>query len=338
MNRDRERQKEKAEKEQGAARTRFPVFASVLLAGLACMSVLFFAAGGFKKKPVVFQSVSGESVKEQYRVWCASFGVVKIVCGDFWGSGVVIACEEDGLVIVSAKHLLMYDMQAEVSFYGTAKEKKETAKEGEETAKEEEGTAKEEEGTAKEGEGTAEGIDRTAVTGQVMGYSASYDLAYLYVSREALPPDVWVFYRERFEEGLSEGTRAQDTEVPGGVFEAELFWNEEGRRAAVRTDRAYRELRAGENITQIGMSESASLECYAGTAQAKEVFISDYNAFMFLNECRAKAGMSGGGVFDEERRLIGIIIAGDEQGTICMPMTTVIMEYRELGRTDYLNE
>lgn len=320
MNRDRERQKEKAEKRQGAAQTRFPVFASVLLAGLACMSVLFFAAGGFKKKPVVFQSVSGESVKEQYRVWCASFGVVKIVCGDFWGSGVVIACEEDGLVIVSAKHLLMYDVQAEVSFCGTAKEKKETAKEGEETAKGE--------------EGTAEGIDRTAVTGQVMGYSASYDLAYLYVSREALPPDVWVFYRERFEEGLSEGTRAQDTEVPGGVFEMELFWNEEGRRAAVRTDRAYRELRAGENITQIGMSESASLECYAGTVQAKEVFISDYNAFMFLNECRAKAGMSGGGAFDEERRLIGIIIAGDEQGTICMPMTTIIKEYRELERKD----
>lgn len=338
MNRDRKRQKEKAEKRQGAARTRFPVFVSVLLAGLACMSVLFFASGGFYIKPVVFQSVSGESVKEQYRVWSASFGVVKIVCGDFWGSGVVIACEEDGLVIVSAKHLLMYDVQAEVSFCGTAKEKKETAKEGEETAKGEEGTAKEEEGTAKEGEGTAEGIDRTAVTGQVMGYSASYDLAYLYVSREALPPDVWVFYRERFEEGLSEGTRAQDTEVPGSVFETELFWNEEGRRAAVRTDHAYRELRAGENITQIGMSESASLECYAGTVQAKEVFISDYNAFMLLNECRAKAGMSGGGAFDEDRRLIGIIIAGDEQGTICMPMTTVIMEYWELGRTDYLNE
>lgn len=320
MNRDRKRQKEKAEKRQGAARTRFPVFVSVLLAGLACMSVLFFASGGFYIKPVVFQSVSGESVKEQYRLWSASFGVVKIVCGDFWGSGVVIACEEDGLVIVSAKHLLMYDVQAEVSFCGTAKEKKETAKEGEETAKGE--------------EGTAEGIDRTAVTGQVIGYSASYDLAYLYVSREALPPDVWVFYRERFEEGLSEGTRVQDTEVPGGVFEAELFWNEEGRRAAVRTDHAYRELRAGENITQIGMSESASLECYAGTVQAKEVFISDYNAFMLLNECRAKAGMSGGGAFDEDGRLIGIIIAGDEQGTICMPMTTVIMEYRELGRKD----
>lgn len=331
MNRDRKRKKEKAEKRQGAARTRFPVFVSVLLAGLACMSVLFFAAGGFKKKPVVFQSVSGESVKEQYRVWCASFGVVKIVCGDFWGSGVVIACEEDGLVIVSAKHLLMYDVQAEVSFCGTAKEKKETAKEGEETAKGEGGTAKEE-------EGTAEGTTRTGVTGQVIGYSASYDLAYLYVSREALLPDVWAFYRERFEEGLSEGTRAQDTEVPGGVFETELFWNEEGRRAAVRTDRAYRELRAGENITQIGMSESASLECYAGTVQAKEVFISDYNAFMLLNECRAKAGMSGGGAFDEDRRLIGIIIAGDEQGTICMPMTTVIMEYWELGRTDFENE
>lgn len=320
MNRDRERQKEKAEKRQGAARTRFPVFVSVLLAGLACMGGLFFAAGGFKKKPVVFQSVSGESLKEQYRVRCASFGVVKIGCGDFWGSGVVIACEEDGLVIVSAKHLLMYAVQAEVSFGGTEKE--------------EEVTAKEEEGTAKEEERTEEGTARTAVTGQVIGYSASYDLAYLYVSQEVLPPDIWVFYRDRFEGGRSEDARAQEAEMPGGVFETELFWSEEGRRAAVRTDHAYRELRAGENVTQIGMSESASLECYAGTAQAKEIFISDYNAYMLLNECRAQAGMSGGGAFDEDRRLIGIIIAGDEQGTICMPMTTVIMEYRELGRED----
>lgn len=330
MNRDRKKQKKKAEKRQGAARTRFPVFASVLLAGLACLEGLFFAAGGFKKNPVVFQSVSGESVKEQYRVWCASFGVVKIVCGDFWGSGVVIACEEDGLVIVSAKHLLMYDVQAEVSFGGI--ERKE-----QEAAKEEEGTAKEEEGTTKEEEEAAERTARTAVTGRVIGYSASYDLAYLYVSREALPPGIWALYRERFEEGLSESARTQEPEIPGGVFETELFWNEEGRRAAVRTDRAYRELRAGKNITQIGMSESASLECYAGTAQAKEVFISDYNAFMLLNECRAQAGMSGGGAFDEDRRLIGIIIAGDEQGTICMPMTTVIEEYRELARMDSWN-
>ena len=39
--------------------------------------------------------------------------------------------------------------------------------------------------------------------------------------------------------------------------------------------------------------------------------------------------MSGGGAFDENGRLVGIIIAGDKQGTVCMPMTTVLEEYRE---------
>lgn len=301
---DRERQREKTKTGQGAARARFPVFVSVLLAGLACFGGLLIALGVRKKEPAFFQPVSGRSVKEQYDDCGASFGVVKIVCGDFWGSGVVIACEEDGLVIVSAKHLLMYDVQARVSFSGTSKEEPV--------------------------EGTMDGTVKASVTGQVIGYSASYDLAYLHVSWEALPPAVEARYRERLEEGWPENSQAQEPEMQGSVFETELFWNEEGRRGAVRTDRAYQELRAGERVVQIGMSESASLEYYVGTAQAKEIFISDYNAFMLLNECHAREGMSGGGAFDESGRLIGIIIAGDEQGTVCMPMTVVLREYREL--------
>ena len=226
--------------QKGIVRVRL-LTAALLLASVCLCGVLYMTG---------FLSVQKTVFKEAYDTRAASLGVVKIVCGDFRGSGVVIAQDEEGLVIVSAKHLLMYDVRAEVSFVGME---------------------------------SGENME-----GDVIGYSASYDLAFLHV-----PLD------------------------------------ENRQQAVICTDDAYRELRAGDSIVQIGLSENAELEYYIGVAQAKEVWISDYNACMLLNKCYAEAGMSGGGAFDENGRLVGIIIAGDAQGTVCMPMTTVLEEYRE---------
>lgn len=255
----------------GIVRARF--LAAMLVTVMIFLYGVLYAVGIVRGMPAVFLPAREHLFKETYDACCASFGVVKILCGDFRGSGVVIAQDEDGVVIVSAKHLLMYDVRAEVRFAGT-----------------------------ESGE---------SVMGEVLGYSMSYDLAYLYVPGEVF---------------------GQESDIMVGVSNA--AWAEtgdaDGKKAHVRTDDAYRELRAGDFIIQIGLSENASLEYYEGTAQAKEVFISAYNASMLLNECYAKAGMSGGGAFDENGRLVGIIIAGDDQGTVCMPMTTVLAEYREL--------
>lgn len=246
------------------------LLAVAFLLAIACLFGVLDMTGFLSVRRTVF--------KEAYDTRAASLGVVKIVCGDFRGSGVVIAQDEEGLVIVSAKHLLMYDVRAKVSFIGM-----------------------------ESGEN---------VTGDVIGYSASYDLAFLHVPLSALPAKL-----------------ADDAEnLCATGNESDMTWaatpDASGQQAVLRTDDAYRELRAGDSIVQIGLSENAELEYYMGVAQAKEVFISDYNACMLLNECYAEAGMSGGGVFDENGRLVGIIIAGDAQGTVCMPMTTVLEEYR----------
>ena len=298
--------------QQGIVRARFLAVAFLLV--MLCLGDILYAAGVLRGMPAAFLPAGEGAVKETYDARASSLGVVKLVCGDFRGSGVVIAVDADGVVIVSAKHLLMYDVQAQVSFAGM---------------------------------GSNEQAAGDSVTGNVIGYSASYDLAYLHVPRSALPDKVAAQYeewlggaaKEAFDIVHSEGAggggadNAQSAaDRPGDASDPEwaVAIYADGTKTAVRTDHAYRELRAGDFIVQIGMSENAFLECNMGTAQAKEVFISDYNASMLLNECYAEAGMSGGGAFDENGRLTGIIIAGDAQGTVCMPMTTVLNEYREL--------
>lgn len=208
-------------------------------------------------KPAVFISVQAkEAACEAADRWIRSSGTVRIFSGDWRGSGVVIARGDDSLIIVSAKHLLMHGVSAEVTF----------------------AWAKEED----------------CVTGEVIGYSASYDLAYLRVP----------FSFEQDKTSLHDVLKS-------GIVTAD----------------AYRELRAGDWIMQAGLSDTAEPEYYVGTVQAKEVYASDYNAYMLLNDCNAVQGMSGGGAYDARGRLVGIIVAGDEQGTLCMPMTTVLEEY-----------
>lgn len=267
--------------QKGIVRAR--LLAAAFLLAFACLCGALYAVGILRGKTAGFLSVQKTAFKEAYDTRAASLGVVKIVCGDFRGSGVVIARDEEGLVIVSAKHLLMYDVRAEVSFVGM-----------------------------ESGEN---------VTGDVIGYSASYDLAFLHVSLSALPAKLSDDAKNMWAAG-DESDRMWAAAPDAG-----------GQQAVIRTDAAYRELRAGDFIVQIGLSEDAELEYYIGAAQAKEVLISDYNACMLLNECHAEAGMSGGGAYDENGRLVGIIIAGDAQGTVCMPMTTVLEEYRELTRS-----
>lgn len=268
--------------QQGIVRARF--LAVAFLSGIACLGGVLYGTGMLRKKPAVVRFAQETVVRQVYDAWTASLGVVRIVCGDFRGSGVVIAHDADGIVIVSAKHLLMYDVRARVSFAGMGSK------------------------------------EPASVTGDVIGYSASYDLAYLYVPQSAFSAEPAAQSEGWF------GGRTKNVSDPMWAVTSDG----NGQQTAVRTDDAYYALRAGDFIVQIGMSEEALPECNTGTAQAKEVFISDYNAAMLLNECYAEAGMSGGGAFDKNGRLVGIIVAGDAQGTVCMPMPVVLSEYREL--------
>ncbi len=281
--------------------------------------ILFSSVGILiTKQPAVFLSLrtgaAQAAVREAAAGWLSASGLVKLVSGQWRGSGMVIGCEDDALTIVSAKHLLMNGVQAQVFFPGAGE----------------------------------------SATGEVIGYSASYDLAYLRVPLRAAAGSGGTDETGTEGFGGADGTGATGS---GGADETGAAGSGEadgagaagsggadGARAAGSggtdgagtagygspDEAAYEELRAGDFVALAGLSESACLTYDTGSVQAKAVFVGDYNAYMLLVDCRALPGMSGGGAFDAQGRPVGMIVAGDDGGAVCMPMPAVLEEYRQL--------
>lgn len=68
----------------------------------------------------------------------------------------------------------------------------------------------------------------------------------------------------------------------------------------------------GEKVIQIAYSQENVKGCYEGTVVG-ETFVPEFQASMLETKCYSKAGMSGGGVFDEEGFLIGMIAGGEAE-------------------------
>lgn len=66
---------------------------------------------------------------------------------------------------------------------------------------------------------------------------------------------------------------------------------------------------AGAQVMQIGSSEEAASDVYEGEIKG-ECFVPEFQAFMLAADCYSKAGMSGGGVFNHEGLLLGMITGG----------------------------
>ncbi len=292
--------------------------------------ILFSSVGILiTKQPAVFLSLrtgaAQAAVREAAAGWLSASGLVKLVSGQWRGSGMVIGCEDDALTIVSAKHLLMNGVQAQVFFPGAGE----------------------------------------SATGEVIGYSASYDLAYLRVPLRAAAGSGGTDETGTEGFGGADGTGTEGfggadgtgATGSGGADETGAAGSGEadgagaaGSGGADETgtegfggadwagaagygspdEAAYEELRAGDFVALAGLSESACLTYDTGSVQAKAVFVGDYNAYMLLVDCRALPGMSGGGAFDAQGRPVGMIVAGDDGGAVCMPMPAVLEEYRQL--------
>lgn len=167
----------------------------------------------------------------------ASKCVVRIVMGQYAGSGVIWRMEEEGMVIVANKHLLKEAAYGSVTF--------------------------------------ANGI---ALQAEILYFSPEYDLGFLFIPREELTSEL---LRDCYEV-----RRAQELSEQAGEYI-------EGR-----------------NIIQIASSQQAAADCYVGAVKGLS-FVPEFQAFMLETECFSKAGMSGGGVFDEKGYFIGMIAGGD---------------------------
>lgn len=167
----------------------------------------------------------------------ASKCVVRIVMGQYAGSGVIWRMEKEGMVIAANKHLLREAAHGSVIF--------------------------------------ANGI---ALQAEILYFSPEYDLGFLFIPREELTSEL---LRDCYEV-----RRVQELSEQAGEYI-------EGR-----------------NIIQIASSQQAAADCYEGVGKGI-TFVPEFQAFMLETECFSKAGMSGGGVFDEKGYFIGMIAGGD---------------------------
>lgn len=178
-----------------------------------------------------------EDMRMQVVYQLAKRSVVEITVKDSAGSGILWDLE-DGIVIVSNRHLLMRDVKAEVLF------------------------------------GNGE-----TFTADVIGYSQQYDLGFIKIPADAVTNSV---LREIYE-------------VVPDFYEV---GTEEARAAFAQN---YAEKR----VLQMGASHFST-----GTIRALQ-YMPLFNTVILETACFSKAGMSGGGVFGEAGKFLGLISGGD---------------------------
>ena len=195
----------------------------------------------------------------------ASGCVVRIVMGQYAGSGLIWRMEEDGMVLVTNKHLLRESAYGIVTF-----------------------------------------SNEMALQAEVLYFSQEYDLGFLFIPREVLHADILrnCYEVRKTKEGIKQtGEQLEE-----------------------------------QKIIQIASSQQVAADCYKGTSK-KIVFVPEFQAFMLETECFSKAGMSGGGVFDEKGYLLAMIAGGEvdkddlvreSEITYSIPVWQIEDEYHKL--------
>ena len=142
--------------------------------------------------------------------------------------------------------------------------------------------------------------DGEQLTAEALGYSAQYDIAFFQIRTGQIPQELlW--------------------EIAEVKRPLEIAWQE-------RTQ-------SGPAIVQADSEEAA----YQGTIHQIQ-YIPEFGTDMLVTSCYAKAGMSGGGVFDEEGWLLGMITGGEAAGsgqkeawiTYSIPSPIIEQEYQLL--------
>lgn len=94
----------------------------------------------------------------------------------------------------------------------------------------------------------------------------------------------------------------------------------------------YEELSAGDAMFSVGAGRAiGDLEYYEGTVEDKSKYIEDFNNEMLYGNSYARAGMSGGGVFDGYGHFIGMLTGGTQRNEIAaVPLPSVMKAWEEV--------
>lgn len=210
-----------------------------LLSVLAMMVIIVGSSNQVTKEKVadsyIMPETSGMDMGELYET--AKKCVVCISMKQSVGSGIIWEISEDGIIIVSSKHLLLEDVEGVVTFWN-----------GQE------------------------------LRAEITAYSQQHDIGYLKISEENIP--------EELKQEIYTVRHPLNTKIS----EDEILWT------------------VGEPVLQIGYLQKEEVH-FEGEVKDKQ-FMPEFNEDMLQTLCYAKAGMSGGAVFDRYGNLLGMISGG----------------------------
>lgn len=103
-------------------------------------------------------------------------------------------------------------------------------------------------------------------------------------------------------------------------------------KQAVCGDRdAYNALSLQEDVYLIGSSATVAGDVITGQVKEKDRFVELFQNEMLMCEAGVHNGMSGGGVFKTDGKLMGIIVGTDDVDTVSVAITDVMAEYRSIS-------
>lgn len=96
------------------------------------------------------------------------------------------------------------------------------------------------------------------------------------------------------------------------------------RRVSVNQD-AYDRAAVGDTVIALGSYSGVAEDAYAGVLTQDYIYSEDFEAYIMLANCPVKPGMSGGGLFDEEGNLLGILCGSSKEGEVAVvPLIAIL--------------
>lgn len=109
-------------------------------------------------------------------------------------------------------------------------------------------------------------------------------------------------------------------------------------RYAATDKESYDALTSGNGIIVMGSVDGAAANAYEGVLLEPWIYSEDFSQYMMLGRTYAFPGMSGGGVFDINGHLIGILCGGDEENTIAILPLHILLAECEQGTVTCLEK
>ena len=89
-------------------------------------------------------------------------------------------------------------------------------------------------------------------------------------------------------------------------------------------------LERGTEIFLVGSTDGVACNICEGMVADPWYYFDEFGSYMIYNYCKAKAGMSGGGTYDEHGHCVGMITGGHDEETASLPVQNILEEWNKL--------